>query len=302
MRVFVVICLAASVWAQAPKNKKDDPNQIGNRDVGRGINIYSIEREMALGKQLAEEVTRQSKVVDDPLLSEYVNRVCQNLARASDARVPITCQLIDGEAPNAFALPGGFIFVYTGLIKLADEEDEMAAAIAHEIAHVAARHMTKQATKSALANVAMIPISVILGGGWAGVAARQGASVGVPAALLKFDRKDESEADYLGVQYMYAAGYDPTGAITIFEKIQSLQRKQPGVLDRVFSTHPMDKDRIEKTEKEIGKILPEKPEYIVSTSEYGDMRARLLKQDERKRVTKQEQEDRPTLRRRDLIE
>jgi len=302
MRVFVVICLAASVWAQAPKNKKDDPNQIGNRDVGKGINIYSIEREMALGKQLAEEVTRQSKVVDDPLLSEYVNRVCQNLARASDARVPITCQLIDGEAPNAFALPGGFIFVYTGLIKLADEEDEMAAAIAHEIAHVAARHMTKQATKSALANVAMIPISVILGGGWAGVAARQGASVGVPAALLKFDRKDESEADYLGVQYMYAAGYDPTGAITIFEKIQSLQRKQPGVLDRVFSTHPMDKDRIEKTEKEIGKILPEKPEYIVSTSEYGDMRARLLKQDERKRVTKQEQEDRPTLRRRDLIE
>jgi len=302
MRVFLVICLAASVWAQAPKNKKDDPNQIGNRDVGKGINIYSIEREMALGKQLAEEVTRQSKVVDDPLLSEYVNRVCQNLARASDARVPITCQLIDGEAPNAFALPGGFIFVYTGLIKLADEEDEMAAAIAHEIAHVAARHMTKQATKSALANVAMIPISVILGGGWAGVAARQGASVGVPAALLKFDRKDESEADYLGVQYMYAAGYDPTGAITIFEKIQSLQRKQPGVLDRVFSTHPMDKDRIEKTEKEIGKILPEKPEYIVSTSEYGDMRARLLKQDERKRVTKQEQEDRPTLRRRDLIE
>jgi predicted Zn-dependent protease len=302
MRVFVVICLAASVWAQAPKNKKDDPNQIGNRDVGKGINIYSIEREMALGKQLAEEVTRQSKVVDDPLLSEYVNRVCQNLARASDARVPITCQLIDGEAPNAFALPGGFIFVYTGLIKLADEEDEMAAAIAHEIAHVAARHMTKQATKSALANVAMIPISVILGGGWAGVAARQGASVGVPAALLKFDRKDESEADYLGVQYMYAAGYDPTGAITIFEKIQSLQRKQPGVLDRVFSTHPMDKDRIEKTEKEIGKILPEKSEYIVSTSEYGDMRARLLKQDERKRVTKQEQEDRPTLRRRDLIE
>jgi predicted Zn-dependent protease len=302
MRVFLVICLAASVWAQAPKNKKDDPNQIGNRDVGKGINIYSIEREMALGKQLAEEVTRQSKVVDDPLLSEYVNRVCQNLARASDARVPITCQLIDGEAPNAFALPGGFIFVYTGLIKLADEEDEMAAAIAHEIAHVAARHMTKQATKSALANVAMIPISVILGGGWAGVAARQGAGVGVPAALLKFDRKDESEADYLGVQYMYAAGYDPTGAITIFEKIQSLQRKQPGVLDRVFSTHPMDKDRIEKTEKEIGKILPEKPEYIVSTSEYGDMRARLLKQDERKRVTKQEQEDRPTLRRRDLIE
>jgi predicted Zn-dependent protease len=300
--VFVLVALTASVWAQAPKNKKDDPSQIGNRDVGKGINIYSIEREMALGKQLAEEVTRQSKVVDDPLLSEFVNRICQNLARSSDARVPITCRLIEGDAPNAFALPGGFIFVNTGLIKLADEEDEMAAAIAHEIAHVAARHMTKQATKSAIANAATIPISIILGGGWAGVAARQGAGMGVPAALLKFDRKDESEADYLGVQYMYAAGYDPTAAISIFEKLQSLQRKQPGLIDRVFSTHPMDKDRIEKTEQEIGKILPEKPEYVVSTSEYSDIRSRLLKQDERKRVTKQEQEDRPTLRRRDLIE
>lgn len=299
--VFLVLSVAAA-WAQAPKNKKDDPNQIGNRDVGKGINIYSIEREMALGKQLAEEVTRQAKLQDDPLISEYVNRICQNLARSSDARVPITCQVIEGETPNAFALPGGFIFVYTGLIKLADEEDELAAAVAHELAHVAARHMTKQATKSAIANAASIPISVILGGGWAGVAARQGMGMGVPAAMLRFDRKDESEADYLGVQYIYAAGYDPTGAISIFEKLQSLQRKQPGVIDRLFSTHPMDSDRIQKTEKEIGRILPERPEYVVNTSEYADIRARLLKLEERKRASKPGSEDKPTLRRRDLIE
>jgi predicted Zn-dependent protease len=304
MPAVLALSLVATVWAQDPKNKKDDPNQIGNRDVGKGINIYSIEREMALGKQLAEEVTRQAKVVEDPLLSEYVNRMCQNLARWSDAKVPITCQLIEGEAPNAFALPGGFIFVYTGLIKIADEEDEVAAAIAHEIAHVAARHMTKQATKSAMINVASIPISILLGGGLGGYAIRQGAGMAIPAAMLKFDRKDESEADYLGVQYMYAAGYDPTGAISIFEKIQSLQKKQPGFLDKILSTHPMDADRIQKTEKEIGKILPERPEYIVSTSEYRDMRERLLRQDERKRATKPQpgQEDKPTLRRRDLIE
>jgi predicted Zn-dependent protease len=302
--VFLALALAAAVWAQAPKNKKDDPDQIGNRGVGKGINIYSIEREMALGKQLAEEVTRQAKLQDDPLISEYVNRVCQNLARSSDALVPITCQVIEGEAPNAFALPGGFIFVYTGLIKLADEEDEMAAAIAHEIAHVAARHMTKQATKSAMINVASIPISILLGGGIGGYAIRQGAGLAIPAAMLKFDRKDESEADYLGVQYMYAAGYDPTGAISIFEKIQSLQKKQPGFLDKILSTHPMDADRINKTEKEIDKILSEKPEYVVSTSEYRDIRDRLLNLEERKRASKPApgQEDRPTLRRRDLIE
>jgi predicted Zn-dependent protease len=302
--VFLALTLAGIVCAddQNNKNKKDDPNQIGNRGVGRGINIYSMEREMALGKQLAEEVTRQAKIQDDPLLSEYVNRLCQNLARSSDAIVPITCRVIEGDAPNAFALPGGFIFVYTGLIKLADEEDELAAAIAHEIAHVAARHMTKQATKSAIANTASIPISIILGGGVGGYAIRQGASLGIPTAFLHFSRADESEADYLGVQYMYAAGYDPTGAISMFEKMQSLQRKQPGVLDKLFSTHPMDADRIKKTEKEIDRILPEKPEYIVSTSEYRDIRGRLLKLEERKRATKQEQDGRPVLRRRDLID
>jgi predicted Zn-dependent protease len=306
--IFLGLSLAAAIWGQEPKNKKDDPNQIGNRDVGKGINIYSIEREMALGKQLAEEVTRQAKLQDDPLISEYVNRLCQNLARYSDARVPITCQVIEGEAPNAFALPGGFIFVYTGLIKIADEEDEAVAAIAHEIAHVAARHMTKQATKSALINVASIPISILLGGTLSGYAIRQGAGMAIPAAMLKFGRADETEADYLGVQYMYAAGYDPTGAISIFEKIQSLQRKQPGFFDKILSSHPMDKDRIEKTEKEIGKILPEKPEYVINTSEYRDIRDRLLRLEERKSIRKpgqaqgQEPEDRPTLRRRDLIE
>ncbi len=162
------VCLLAvgsvALLAQNPK-KKDDPSQIGSRDVGKGVNIYSIEREIALGKQLAQEVQRQAKVVEDPLISEYINRIGQNLVRNSDAKVPFTFQLIEGDSPNAFALPGGYIFVYTGLIKLADEEDELAAALAHEIAHVAARHMTKQATKSEIVNLASIPAAVILGGG-----------------------------------------------------------------------------------------------------------------------------------------
>jgi len=297
-RVFsavLFLSLAAGLLADDQKNKKDDPSQIGNRDVGKGINIYSIEREIALGKQLAQEVTRQAKVNDDPLISEYLNRLCQNLARNSDARVPISCQLIEGESPNAFALPGGYIFVFTGLFKIAGEEAEMAAAIAHEIAHVAARHMTKQETKSTIVNAASIPISILLGGGLGGYAIRQGAGFGIPAAMLHFTRKDETEADYLGVQYMYAAGYDPTGAITIFEKLQSLQRKNPSTLGRIFSTHPMDGDRIEKTEKEIARILPDKPEYVISTSEYLDMRERLLRREGRRKA--QPADGRPTLRR-----
>jgi predicted Zn-dependent protease len=261
-------------------------------------------------------------VQDDALISEYVNRICQNLARTSDAMVPISCQVIEGETPNAFALPGGFIFVYTGLIKLASEEDELAAAIAHEIAHVAARHMTKQATKSAVLNAASIPISILLGGGLGGYAIRQGAGVAIPAAFLHFTRADESEADYLGLQYMYAAGYDPTGAITIFEKLQSLQRKQPGTVSRIFSTHPMDSDRIQKAEKEIDKILPEKAEYVISSSDYSDMRDRLIRLEGRRKGDAKDgrpqlrvrpggdpnsgdetdKDGRPTIRRRDLIE
>jgi predicted Zn-dependent protease len=206
------------------------------------------------------------------------------------------------------------VFVYTALIKIADEEDELAAAMAHEIAHVAARHMTKQATKSQIAGIAGIPVGVILGGGIGGVLARQGMNAGLPAAFMVFNRKDESEADYLGVQYMYAAGYDPNGAISIFEKLESLERKQPGTVARIFSTHPMDATRIQKTEQEIGRILPSKDEYVVNTSEYTAIRERMISQELRKKAVgdgrpqlvrsrpEGEEQDRPTVRRRDLIE
>jgi predicted Zn-dependent protease len=317
-----LVCLlgvAAGVgFAQdSSRNKKDDPAQIGNRDVGKGVNLYSLEKEIALGKQLAQEVQRQAKVVDDPLISEYINRIGQNLVRNSDAKVPFTFQVLEGDSPNAFALPGGYIFVYTALLKIADEEDEVAAAMAHEIAHVAARHMTRQATKSQIASLAGIPAGVILGGGLGGIAIRQAANVGIPAAFLHFTRKDESEADYLGVQYLYSAGYDPNGAISIFEKLESLERKQPGTVARIFSSHPMDATRIQKTEEEIGRILPAKDEYVVNTSEYTAIRERLISQEARKKgvddgrpqlrrrldpVEQTAEQADPTVRRRDLIE
>lgn len=268
-----LVVLAPGVRAE---EKKKDPNQIGNRDVGKGINFYSLEKEMALGRQLAQEVQRQAKLNTDPILTEYVNRMGQNLARNSDAKVPFTFQVIEAEDLNAFALPGGYVFVNTGLLVMAEEEDEFAGAVAHEIAHVAARHMTRQATKSEIANLASIPLSVLLGG-WAGVAARQGAGLAIPMTFLSFSRRDESEADYLGLQYMYAAGYDPIGAINIFERLQALTRRQPGRVSKLFSTHPMDEQRIRNAQKEIQEILPARETYVVNTSEYRDIRWRLLK-------------------------
>src|SRR6516162_509231 len=287
--VLLSLTVAAHVEAQ---NKRNDPSQIGNRNVGKGVNFYSLEKEIALGKQLAEEVQRQAKIVDDPLISEYVNRLGQNLVRNSDAKVPFTFQVIDAQAPNAFALPGGFVFVNTGLIEIAEEEDELAGAMAHEIAHVAARHMTRQATKSQIANIATVPLSVLLGG-WAGVAARQAAGLGIPMTFLSFSRKDESEADYLGLQYMYAAGYDPNGAISIFEKLEALSRRKPGTVARLLSTHPMDSERIQKAQKEIEEILPARDQYVVNTSDYHAMRQRVFAMEARKKP--EQQDNRPRL-------
>jgi predicted Zn-dependent protease len=288
--IFSLIFTAGLVCAG--DQKKDDPSQIGNRDVGRGVNFYSLEKERALGKQLAQEVQRQAKVLGDPLITEYVNRVGQNLVRNSDARVPFTFQVLEGPEVNAFAFPGGYVFVYTGLIKMADEEDEFAGALAHEIAHVAARHMTRNATKGQIAQIGTIPLSIALGG-WGGYAARQAAGVAIPMSLLRFARKDEVEADYLGVQYMYAAGYDPNGAISIFEKLEALERNNPGVVSRLFATHPMDADRIAKTQAEIQRILPSRADYVVTTSEYTQIRERLMAQENRRKTDPKS--ERPTL-------
>jgi predicted Zn-dependent protease len=263
----------AAALVCAGDSKKDDPSQIGNRDVSKGVNFYSLEKERALGRQLAQEVERQAKIVDDPLIAEYINRLGQNLVRNSDAKGPFTFKVIESPEVNAFALPGGYVFIYSGLIRIADEEDELAAAVAHEIAHVAARHMTRQATKNQLVSMAASGIGL---GGWTGYAARQGAGLAIPMTFLSFGRKDESEADYLGVQYLYAAGYDPTGAISIFEKMEALERRAPGTISRAFSTHPMDADRIARTEKEIEAILTARKEYVVNTSDYTAMRQRLM--------------------------
>src|SRR5947207_3626344 len=233
------------------KPAKNDPEEIGNRDVGKGVNFYSLEKEIALGKQLAQEVERQAKIIDDPIIAEYVNRVGQNLVRNSDAKVPFTIKVLDSEEVNAFALPGGFFFVNSGLILKADSEAELAGVMAHEIAHVAARHGTRQATRGEIAQLATIPL--IFMGGWAGYGIRQAASILVPVTFLRFSRAFESEADMLGLQYLYKAGYDPTSFVDFFEKIQSLEKRKPGTMAKVFSTHPMTDDRVKDSQMRIEK-------------------------------------------------
>ena len=284
--------LGGSVYA---KDKKKDPDEIGNRDVGKGVNFYSIEKEIAFGKQMAQEVERQAKIVDDPIVAEYVNRVGQNLVRNSDAKVPFTIKVLDSEEVNAFALPGGFFFVNSGLILKADSESELAGVMAHEIAHVAARHGTKQATKGQIVNLASIPL--IFMGGWTGYAIRQGASLAIPMGFLTFSRSMEREADFLGLQYLYKTGYDPTSFVDFFEKVQSMEKKKPGTMAKVFATHPMTDDRIKASQDETQKILVVKPTYIVNTSEFNDVKNRLAMLHNRRKVDTNKDPNRPTLRR-----
>jgi predicted Zn-dependent protease len=276
------------------QNKKKDPDEIGNREVGKGVNFYSLEKEIGLGKGLAQEVERQAKIIDDPVIAEYVNRVGQNLVRNSDAKVPFTIKVLDSEEVNAFALPGGFFFVNTGLILKAETEAELAGVMAHEIAHVAARHGTKQATRGELINIASIPL--IFMGGWTGYAIRQGAGLAIPMGFLTFSRSFEREADDLGLQYLYKSGYDPTSFIDFFEKIDSLEKKKPGSLAKVFSTHPMTKDRITAAQTQIQKTLEPKPEYVVTTSEFNDVKGRLAMLHNRRKVDVDDP-NRPRLRR-----
>jgi len=273
-RLMLAFLLAFAVGTCAAGDKKQDPAEIGKRDVGKGINFYSIEKEMALGHQLAIEVEKQAKMVDDPIVGEYVNRLGQNLAQNSDAKMPVTFKIIESDSVNAFTLPGGHVFMNSGLIRVAETEAELAAAVAHEIAHVAARHITRQETRAQLVNLASTPLIFL--GGWTGYAIRQGAGFGIPLTFLSFSRAFEGEADLLGLEYMYKTGYDPTASIDIFERIESLEKHTPGTVAKVFSSHPMTAERIRMAQKNINEILPNKPEYVVNTSEFNEMRARVI--------------------------
>jgi hypothetical protein len=273
---------------------KDDVDAIGNRKVA-GWDWYSTESEIRMGKQYATQIEASLKMVTDPAINEYVNRVGQNLVRNSDAKVPFTIKVVDSDVINAMALPGGFFYVNSGLILAADNEAELAGVMAHEIAHVAARHTTRQMTRAQFLNYASLPL-IFVGGG-IGLAAREAAGIGVPMTFLKFSRAFEAEADYLGIQYMYKAGYDPNEFVNFFEKIQAEEKKKPGSMAKVFADHPQTPDRITKSQEEIATILPAKDQYIETTSEFNDIKARLAAIENKHKVDDNANPNKPSLRR-----
>jgi beta-barrel assembly-enhancing protease len=275
----------------------EDVAAVGNRDIGgRGFgNWYSTDTEIKMGKSYADQIEKSTRLITDPVINEYVNRVGQNIVKNSDCKVPFTIKIIDSDEINAMALPGGFFYVNSGLILNADEEAEMAGVMAHEIAHVCAHHIARQMTRANYAQLGTIPLIFI--GGWTGYGIYEGAGLAIPITFLKFSREFEAQADYLGVQYMYRSGYDPQAFISFFEKIQALEKRKPGMVAKAFSDHPQTPDRIQHSQEEIAHILPARDEYTVTTSEFDDIKARLARIENKRRLTDSKDGKKPSLRR-----
>jgi hypothetical protein len=281
------------------KGSEDDVDAIGTRNIGaRGItNWLSTNWEISTGKQYSMEIEKSAHLITDPVVVEYVNRVGQNIVKNSDCKVPFTIKIIDSDEINAMALPGGFFYVNSGLILAADEEAELAGVMAHETAHVCAHHAARGQTKVNFAQIASIPIMILAQGSWAGYGVYEASQLAIPMGLLEFSREYEAEADWLGVQYMYRAGYDPQAFIQIFEKLDALEKHKPGTLAKVFADHPQTPDRIAHSEQEIATILPARPDYMVSTSEFDDIKGRLARIENRRKLNDKGNPNAPTLRR-----
>ncbi len=279
------------------RGSMEDVNAVGDRKIGgRGMfNWYGERAEIELGQQYAAEIDKSTHFITDPVVDEYINRIGQNLVKNSDAKVPFTIKVIDSNQINAFALPGGFFYVNSGLILAADNEAELAAVMAHEIAHVAAHHAVREMTREHYAQIGSVPLIFI--GGWAGYGIYEAANLAIPLTFLQFSREFEAQADYLGVQYLYRAGYDPTAMISFFEKIEALEKQKPGIIARAFGTHPQTPDRIEATEQEIAHILPPRHEYLEDTSEFEMVKARLARIENRRKLHASPKNQRPSLRR-----
>lgn len=297
---------AATPEPAKPLSDKENPALIGKRKINNGSDKFfgwlggSAEKEMAIGRQLAAQVEQQAKMVDDPMITEYVNRVGQNIVLHSDAKVPFTIKVIDSDEVNAFALPGGFFFVNKGLILAADNEAELAGVMAHEIAHVAARHAMENQGKGTFINYASLA-GIIFGGPIISQVLYNGGGIMSALAGLKFTRGAETEADSLGVQYLYASGYDPQAMSSMFEKLASKNKKKAGTIQKLFSTHPQSLDRRDASMALVARF-PEKEEYVISTSEFQRVKAHLLKVTNAKAniVADYDEEDnaRPTLKKR----
>jgi hypothetical protein len=278
---------------------EDDVNAVGNRKIGdRGLgNWYSTNWEISTGKQYSMEIEKSAHMVTDPVVNEYINRIGQNIVKNSDCKVPFTIKVIDTDEINAMALPGGFFYVNSGLILAADEEAELAGVMAHETAHVCAHHAAREMTRMNLMQISSIPLLIMTQGSWTGYGIYEASQLAIPVTFLQFSRQFEAEADWLGLQYMYRAGYDPQAFIQFFEKLDALEKHHPGALAKVFADHPQTPDRIARSEDEIATIMPAKPDYVVTTSEFDDVKARLARLENKRKINDGKGGNKPTLRR-----
>ena len=276
----------------------NDVNAIGQRKIGdRGFgNWYSARTELEWGSQIAQQVLKSAKIIHDPVIEEYVNRIGQNIVKNSDAKVPFTIKVVDSDEINAFALPGGHFFVNSGLILAADNEAELAGVMAHEIGHVAAHHQAREMTRMHYADLGMVPLVMVPGYG-VGYGIYEASAFAVPLTMLQFQRDFEEQADWLGIQYMYKAGYDPQQMVDFFKKIEDLQKTKPGMISKTFATHPQTPERVTKTEHEIATILPPREEYVVDTSEFHAVQTRLKRLENRRPLKNGANPKEPTLRR-----
>ncbi len=294
-----VSLLSASAIAQSKRTRSDkDINAIGHRNVGKDLNFYSLDKEKELGKQLATEVERTSKFVEDPVIAEYVNRIAQKIAQNSDARLPITVRVIDSDVFNAFTLPGGFQYINTGLILQTGGEAELAGVLARGIAHTAIRSATKEATKGEIMQLSAIPLIFLGPGGWAGYGMFDGQNLSTPLTYLRFRRDAELAADYFGLQYLCKTGYDPISYVTLLERILTEEKSHPGTIPKVFSTHPPTPERIQNAQNEIAEILPPRASVIVSTAEFQEIIERLRAWKSKRTAGPEANPGKPTLKKR----
>jgi len=281
------------------KGSEDDVDAVGTRNIGkRGLsNWFSTNWEISNGKQYSMEIEKSAHLVTDPVVVEYVNRIGQNIVKNSDCKVPFTIKVIDSDEINAMALPGGFFYVNSGLILAADEEAELAGVMAHETAHVCAHHAAREMTKAGYAEIGSIPLIIFTQGTWTGYGIYEASQLAIPMTFLEFSREYEAEADWLGLQYMYRAGYDPQAFIQFFEKLDALEKHKPGALARAFADHPQTPDRIAHSEQEIATIMPARADYMVTTSEFDDVKGRLARLENKRKLNDKSGGNKPTLRR-----
>ena len=275
--LLAMITLALPSQSYADR-KHGDVENIGNRSLGGKVwgvlpNWVSLDKEIAIGQQVAQQFEQTARLIEDPVVSEYVDRVGQNIVKHSDAKVPFHIKVVDTDEVNAFAFPGGYFYVNKGLILAADNEAELAGVMAHEISHVCARHATERMSKAQYLQLAAIP-ALFIGGYWAQMAIQQGLGLGINLELLGVTRDSEREADQLGIQYLWNSGYDPNAFVSFFEKLQSQEKSKPGKLAGFFRTHPFTESRIAASLDE-ERYLPEKDNYVVNTSEFNRVKNRL---------------------------